>query len=157
MQTAHICRLHATCAKKGAFSQMESRPAVPSPQYIGGPVPPQSNTMAITSLIVGLLTWTIGFLISCLTIAATYGIGSVVCVPLLLLGWGAAVVMGYSAIKEIRASHGQQTGDGMARAGVVMGWIGLGLVGVVVASLVACVVLTTIFWALASTSWGKVY
>jgi hypothetical protein len=54
------------------------------------PVPPQSNSMAITSLIVGILTWVVGFLIACPTIVVTYGIGSVICMPLLLVGWVAS-------------------------------------------------------------------
>lgn len=136
---------------------MESNSALPSPEYVSSPAPPQSNTLAITSLIVSLLTWTIGFLTSCLTIAATYGIGSIVCIPLLLLGWGAAVVMGNSALREIRTSHGQQTGDGMAKAGVVMGWIGLGLVGFTIVSIVACIVLALMLAIITGTNWGKAW
>jgi hypothetical protein len=36
-----------------------------------------------------------------------------------------AVVLGSSARKEIAASGGMQTGEGMAKAGVVLGWIGV--------------------------------
>jgi hypothetical protein len=38
-----------------------------------------------------------------------------------------AVITGNIGRKEIAASGGSQTGDGMALAGVIMGWIGVGL------------------------------
>lgn len=46
-----------------------------------------------------------------------------------------AVILGMSARKEIAASGGAQTGDGMAKAGVILGWIAivLGVLGVIVA------------------------
>ena len=52
-----------------------------------------------------------------------------------LLGSIVALITGYSAKKEIRESAGGLGGDGMATAGLVMGWIGIGLslIGVCVA------------------------
>ncbi len=91
------------------------------------PVSLQSNSMAITSLIVGIFTWVVGFLIACPTIVFSYGLGSIVCMPLLLIGWIVSIITGYSARKQIRTSGGRQTGDGSAVAGIVMGWIGVGL------------------------------
>jgi hypothetical protein len=35
-----------------------------------------------------------------------------------------ALVLGYKARREIRESSGAQNGDGLAMAGVVLGWIG---------------------------------
>ena len=37
------------------------------------------------------------------------------------------LVLGYVAKREIRDSAGRQTGSGMATAGIVLGWIGVGL------------------------------
>jgi hypothetical protein len=87
--------------------------------------------MAITSLIVGILTWTMGFLVACPIIAVTYGIGGLVCLPVLLVGWLVAIFTGNSARQQIRASRGQQTGDGLAIAGVVMGLLGVVLIIVI--------------------------
>jgi len=43
------------------------------------------------------------------------------------LGSIVALVTGYMARKEIQESNGNLGGDGMATAGLVMGWIGIGL------------------------------
>jgi hypothetical protein len=64
-----------------------------------------SSTMAIVSLIAGIA----GF--SFLPV-----IGSIV-----------ALLTGYAARKETRAVPAAVSGDGMATAGIVMGWIGIGL------------------------------
>ena len=81
---------------------------------------PQNSTNATISLIAGILG---------LTFFPT--IGSIV-----------AVITGMSARKEIRAAQASGAalgGEGMATAGLVMGWIGIGL------SLIACCVLALIF------------
>jgi hypothetical protein len=44
-----------------------------------------------------------------------------------LLGSIAAVITGNIGRKEIAASGGLETGAGMAQAGLIMGWIGIGL------------------------------
>jgi uncharacterized protein DUF4190 len=49
-----------------------------------------------------------------------------------------AVIFGRKAIREIDASGGTQTGRGIAKAGIIIGWIGIAftvlvLVGVVIA------------------------
>ena len=56
-----------------------------------------------------------------------------------------AIVTGYSARKETRAIPPRATGDGMATAGIVMGYIQLGL-----AALVLCCVLAGFFIPLIS-------
>jgi hypothetical protein len=73
-------------------------------EYQYQPQLPQS-TMAIVSLIAGIT----GFSILPL-------IGSIV-----------ALITGYAARKETRAVPPTATGDGMATAGIVMGWIGVGM------------------------------
>ena len=57
--------------------------------------------MAIASLVLGIV-W-------------IYGIGSIL-----------ALVFGYQGRNEIDRSNGTQTGRGMATAGIVLGWIGVG-------------------------------
>ena len=70
------------------------------------PTSPQPNsTMAIVSLVSGILGWTL--------------------IP--LLGSLAAVITGHMAKKEIRESAGTLGGDGMATAGLVLGYASLGI------------------------------
>jgi len=64
---------------------------------------PPTNGKATASLVLGLV-------FAC-------GIGSVL-----------ALVFGYQAKGEIEASNGAQGGAGMATAGIVLGWVGVGLV-----------------------------
>lgn len=66
-----------------------------------------NNGLAIASMVLGIL-W-------------IYWIGSIL-----------ALVFGYSAKKQIRESGGRQGGDGMATAGIVLGWIGVGTIVLVV-------------------------
>ena len=60
-----------------------------------------TNGLAIASMVVGIL-W-------------LYWIGSIV-----------ALIFGYIAKKQIDASGGTQSGRGMAVAGIVLGWVGVG-------------------------------
>ena len=70
-----------------------------------GPGKLPNNGKAIASMVLGIL----GLLI-------LYVIGSIL-----------ALVFGYMAKNEIEASNGGQAGGGMATAGIVMGWVGIGL------------------------------
>ena len=74
-------------------------------QYPYGNIPPArpSSTTAIISLVAGILG---------LTLIPT--IGSIV-----------AVITGSMAKKEIRESGGVLGGEGMANAGIIIGWIGI--------------------------------
>ena len=69
--------------------------------YGGWAPPARTNGMAIASLVVGIL-W-------------LYWLGSIL-----------ALVFGYIAKGQIDRSHGTQTGRGMAIAGIVLGWVGVG-------------------------------
>jgi hypothetical protein len=71
----------------------------------GVPYQRPNSSMAIVSLIAGILGITFFPLL-----------GSIV-----------ALITGYAARKEIQESAGALAGDGMATAGLVMGWIGIGL------------------------------
>lgn len=77
-------------------------PVPPQPAPITG----QTSTMAIVSLVSGILGWTILF-----------GIASIV-----------AVITGHMAKNEIKRSNGMLTGDGLATAGLILGYINIAVV-----------------------------
>ena len=109
------------CRKCGyAFDLPDAIGSTPPPPW-DGPAPPSSqpgpyafyrprttNGLAVASLVLGIL-W-------------LYWIGSIL-----------ALVFGYIARAEIRRSHGAEQGRGLALAGIILGWIGI---GVAVAALV---------------------
>jgi hypothetical protein len=72
--------------------------------------PPQTNVLAILSLVFSLI-W-------------LAGLGSI-----------GAVVLGHMAKRQIAASNGHQTGDGLATAGLVIGYIGIGIMLIYVIAL----------------------
>jgi len=93
-------------------------PAYPAPSGWGGPPPgaiypgasttPRVSGLAVASLVTGLFFW----------FCAIPGIVS--------------IVLGHIALEGIESSSGAKTGRGMAIAGIVLGWVGIGLVGVLV-------------------------
>ena len=98
--------------------QQYGQPLYGQPQQYGQPypypyAPPQrTNGMAIASMVLGIL-W-------------LYWIGSIL-----------ALVFGYVAKKQIRERG--EAGGGMATAGIVLGWIGVGLFAIVLVGLAASV------------------
>lgn len=86
---------------------------------------PPNSTLAVVSLVLGILGLTI--------------------VP--FLGSIAAVITGGMAKKEIRASRGALSGEGLATAGIVMGWIGiaLGVIGFCIAIVAIALPLLLVF------------
>ena len=76
-------------------------PVPPVVQVVQIPSPSRANGMAVASLILGIV-W-------------IWGVGSIV-----------ALVLGYSAKAQIDRSGGTESGRGMAVAGIVLGWIGIG-------------------------------
>ena len=75
------------------------------PIYSASPVPLPTSSLATISLVTGILGFTFLPLIA-----------SVI-----------ALITGYAARKETRAVPPQASGDGLATAGIVMGWIQVGL------------------------------
>ncbi|MCB9134987.1 MAG: DUF4190 domain-containing protein [Anaerolineales bacterium] len=75
--------------------------------------PPPNSTMAVVSLVAGILGWTI--------------------VP--LIGSIVAVVTGHMAKNEIKQSGGRMGGDGLATAGLILGYVALSfsLIGLCIA------------------------
>jgi hypothetical protein len=63
------------------------------------------------------------------------GIASIplACCCLGLVAGIAAVVLGQQSSKEIAASGGAQSGAGQAKAGVICGWVGIALSGLIIA------------------------
>ncbi|MFN2269663.1 MAG: zinc-ribbon domain-containing protein [Anaerolineae bacterium] len=115
----------------------------PSPAYY--PPPVQSSGAAITSLIVGIITHVLALVVACPTIAVTYGIGVIICTPVLLAGWATSLITGYIGRQQIRASQGKLTGDGAAVAGIILGWIGVGLTVILVVTFIILFILMMVF------------
>jgi len=111
-------------------------PTPPEPAAPEVPVPPppppvvdytasvQTSGMAIASLIMGIAGWTL----------------------LPLVGSILAIVFGYAARRDIRRRPDELTGEGMAVAGLVLGWImvGLSVVGLVLGAIALCLLLVIV-------------
>ncbi|MGQ9475392.1 MAG: DUF4190 domain-containing protein [Actinomycetota bacterium] len=99
--------------RASAYPQQPYRPGIPQqPPYY--PATLKNNGKAIASLVLGIVG-----LFFCPFICSLL-----------------AIVLGYSARKEIAASAGLEGGEGLATAGLVMGCIGL-VIGVILAIIVA--------------------
>lgn len=87
---------------------------LPSPAQAAasGFAPATTNTLAIVSLVLGIAAFLVGIFLPFLM-----QIGAVVC--------------GHLARRQIAASRGAQRGEGMALAGLILGYIGLVLWAVV--------------------------
>ncbi len=78
-------------------------PGYPAPP----PASPRSSGMAIASMVLGIL-W-------------LYWVGSVL-----------ALIFGYIGKSSIDRSGGMESGRGMALAGIVLGWVGVGLLVLII-------------------------
>ena len=103
-----VCRNCGADARVGAGAPPGG--GLPPGPVAGGPpglrpyppvAAPSTNGMAVASLVLGIL-W-------------IYWIGSVL-----------ALIFGYIARQQIAQAQGMQQGQGMATAGIVLGWIGVG-------------------------------
>ena len=75
---------------------------------IGPPIPvalPRTSSLATAALVCGILSFFCG---GCI-------LGAV------------AIFLGHSGLREIRDSGGHVAGDGLAKAGLILGWINVGL------------------------------
>ena len=108
-----------TCVGCGKFIGTECTTVVMEknycPQCMAKGVPYQStastNPLAITSLILGIVSFPTAF---------CYGCGLIFAI--------AAIVLGLVARNQIKQSGGHQTGDGLALAGLILGSVVAGLV-----------------------------
>ncbi|MGQ9709301.1 MAG: DUF4190 domain-containing protein [Anaerolineae bacterium] len=80
--------------------------ASPPPSYGYPPPAPPTNGLATASLVLSLL-------------------GLVGILP--LLGTILGLIFGYSARNQIAQSRGTQGGEGLAKAGIIIGWVTMGL------------------------------
>ena len=107
--------------------------------YESPPTRQSNNPMSTVSMISGIIGWVFFFLLLCVNFAlvpllavATLGLGALLYICLIPLGclspiaWLAAVITGHIANNQIRDAGIGNTG--MAKAGLIMGYIGLGLV-----------------------------
>jgi len=98
----------------------------------------QTNGLAITSLVLGILSWVLALALACLNwvilpliTVATMGAGGLLYICtfavgcLSPLGWLIGVITGYTAKNQIKQTG--MDGAGMANAGFIMNAIGLGL------------------------------
>lgn len=93
-------------------TQAQTQPAAAAASHQAQVVaPPQTSVLAVVALVAGIL--------------GLFFFGSLV-----------AVICGHIARSQIRDSQGQQTGDGMALAGLILGYIGLALTILVFLALV---------------------
>lgn len=91
----------------------------PQQPYWGGPPPTRTSGTAIAALVLGIC-------------------GFVVC-PLICSI--AAIICGNIAKNEIDRSGGQITGRDMAKAGIILGWVGVGLCVLAIGAFVALIAL----------------
>ena len=109
-------------ARPYAEPSVSSNPAgyaPPTPQYVvprgdqaQGPVYQQPGMVMVQQSNTALIALVLG-------IVSFVGLSIFAAIP--------AVILGRNARKEIQASGGMMTGDGMAQAGIVLGWINIGL------------------------------
>lgn len=85
----------------------------------------QTSSLAVASLVSGILGWTL----------------------LPFVGALVAIITGHMARSEIRAANGQLDGDGLAVAGLVLGWVAMALI--LVAIVIVFVFLGGIAWLVA--------
>lgn len=90
-----------------AEAQADYLPATPQPQPVYYPPARPTSTMAIVSLVLGIIA---------VSAMGCYG------VPGLLFGIP-AVITGRLGRAEVQRRQGELQGDGMALAGLIMGWI----------------------------------
>ena len=81
----------------------DNQPVVVTPAE--GSALPQNSSKAIVSLIFGILSF-----------FPLWGVGAIV-----------ALILGYMAKSDIRKRAGELTGEGMATAGIILGWVNLGI------------------------------
>ena len=86
-------------------NQMSNTPMSSGPTFSPSPMPLPTSTLAVVSLVTGIL----GFLLL-----------PIICSIV-------AIITGYQARKETRAVPPQAAGDGMATAGIIMGYIQMAL------------------------------
>lgn len=103
----------------------------------GGAYAPPNSNLALISLITGILGLTLFPFI-----------GSII-----------ALIIGYMAKKEIQESRGSLGGDGLAKGGIILGWIGiaLGVIGLCIAGVVMAIPLCLVPLGIMSEDFSGLY
>lgn len=102
------------------------------------PMKPKNNRMALWSMILGIVGWVTAILSACVNYlilplltgltAGVGGIGYICGIPLACVSpivWILAIIFGHVGKKQIRTTG--EGGNGMATAGLIMGYIAIGL------------------------------
>jgi Domain of unknown function (DUF4190)/Domain of unknown function (DUF1707) len=119
----YAARTYADLAAQTADLPSAARPGPPLPQPVPGPVPAKpsgsevTNGLAVASLVCGLLQ--------------LFSLG-LTAIP--------AIVLGYAARGQIRRTG--ERGEGLATAGLVLGWLGIAFVLLMVVGVAAMAVTT---------------
>jgi Domain of unknown function (DUF4190) len=121
----------------------------PSPVYTQTP-PSRTNGNAVASLVLGIGSWVIYLAVFCFNLSfgtlltiATYGLGSLCLIPLGCISpimWLVAVITGHIGMKRAKEENGN--GRGMALAGLILGYLGLGIMLVLIITAVVLIILT---------------
>jgi len=96
------------------------------PSYEAAPIAPEKrNTLALISMIAGIVGWVFFLLTFCVSWipVVNFCVAPVGC--LTPLAWIAAVITGHIGLNQIKQTA--EAGNGMAKAGLIMGYIGIGL------------------------------
>lgn len=114
----------------------------------------QTNGMAITSLVFSVLAWLMALLLACFNFVvlpiitvATLGVGAIfyICTGVVGLlspiGWIVAVVTGNTATKQIKQTGA--SGEGIAKAGVISAYIGLGITVLIICGFISIFLIST--------------
>ena len=86
--------------------------------------PPRTNRLAVAAVVAGVAGPVLGLL---LWFTAPF-LGGVA----VLLGWSLALAFGFSSLGQIRMSNGAEGGDGLARIGIALGFVELGVLVVTI-------------------------
>ena len=121
----------------------------PSPIYLQAPRA-RSNGNAVASLVLGISSWVVYLGVFCFNMTfgtilsiATYGVGLLCLAPLGCISpimWLIAVITGHIGMKRAKEQGGN--GRGMALAGLIMGYLGLGIMLALVITAVLMLIIT---------------
>lgn len=118
----------------------------PKPSTISAaPILP-TNKMSTTSLLLGIGGWVFfcfNYTIGPLLTIGTLGLGLICSVPLNLIQhatWISSLITGHIALKQLKEREGIEKGRGMAKAGLIMSYIQLGIVAIYIILTIIAVV-----------------
>lgn len=106
-----------------------------------------NNGLAVVSMVSGIVGWVLFIALLCVNLfllpviaVATFGIGLLLYICILPAGclspiaWIVSIITGHVSLNQIRSSG--QAGEGMAKSGLIMGYIGMGLMIISICALI---------------------